>query len=367
MTADPRLGDLFLDLARLDGRSGHEKPVADYVLRFCQGLGLEAAADDSAARTGSDTGNVVCRYAGGGDLALLAHMDTARSTKDTKAVVLADRIASDGRGQLGADNRAGIAAILHAVERALRAGVRLKPFTIALTVMEETTMAGAVNLRLGPGVRAGFIFDSSLDPGSFAACSPGAAAFTARVAGRAAHAGIAPEQGVSAIAIAARAVAGLRLGRIDPETTANVGTIHGGEATNVVPAAAVVEGEARSMDPVKVEALVEETRRGFAAAAEAAGGQVGFEWRWDFRPYRLDPAAPVFREAVRAAAAAGLEPRPVPSHGGSDANHLNAGGLPSVNFGIGAKNPHADDEYILREHLAQASDIALALIKEPRA
>lgn len=359
---DRRLVEIFLELAKLDGRSGHEKPVADHLVRFLKGLGLEASTDGTEAVTGSDTGNVIARWSGGGDLALLAHMDSARSTKDTGAVVSDDRIASDGKGQLGADDRAGIAAILYAVEKAVRENLPLKPFTVAFTVMEETSMAGGIHLKLGPAIKTGFIFDSSLDPGSFAVSSPGAAAYVAEVVGRASHSGIAPEKGVSAIAIAAKAIAAMSLGRLDEETTANVGTIQGGEATNVVPAFARVEGEARSMEVSKVEAQIERTRSLFEKCADAAGGSVKFDWRWEFKPYRLAESSRSFVMACEALSKAGLEPRPTPSHGGSDANHLNAGGLPSVNFGIGAKNPHSDKEFILREHLRQACDIALALI-----
>ena len=133
MTGDSRLVELLLELARLDGRSGKEKPVAEYVIRFLRRLGLSAAADGTRGRTGSDTGNVIARYKGGGDFALLAHMDSARSTKDTRAIVSSRRIASDGNGQLGVDDRAGIAAILHAVETAMRRRPAVKPFTAAFT------------------------------------------------------------------------------------------------------------------------------------------------------------------------------------------------------------------------------------------
>ena len=363
MTGDSGLVKLFLTLARLDGRSGKEKPVADYVVRFLRGLGLSAGADGTAARTGSNTGNVIARYRGGGDFALLAHMDTARSTKDTRAVVSARRIASDGKGQLGADDRVGIAAILYAVETAKRERLAVRPFTLAFTVMEETTMGGSINLRLGRKIRAGFLFDSSLDPGCFAVRSPGAVSYVAQVVGKASHAGIAPEKGISAIAIAAKAVASLKLGRLDRETTANVGTIQGGEATNVVPPAARVEGEVRSMDPAKVLAEVERVRGRFAAAARAAGGKVRFDSHWEFKPYRLSEDSSVYQAASAAILKAGLKPRPVPSHGGSDANNLNAAGVPALNFGTGARNPHSNEEYVLREHLRQASDIALALLQ----
>jgi len=359
-----RLTELFLELARLDGLSGKEGPVAAYAVSFLKKLGLPAGTDGAARVSGSDTGNVVCPVHGGGDFVLLAHMDTARPTAGTRQETAGGRLTSDGKGQLGADNRAGMAAILYAVERAVKAGVPLKPFTIAFSTQEETSMAGGLNLELPPGITRGFVFDSSLDPGDYASASPGAAVFSAEVAGKPSHAGIAPEKGVSAIRIAAKAIAAFDYGRHDEETTSNIGTISGGEATNVVPASARAKGEVRSLDISKVEPLLARIRAEFEKAAAAAGGTVRFDWAWDFKPYRHAPGAPVCLAAEAALKAAGLKPAAVPSHGGSDANSLNAKGVPAVNFGIGARNPHADDEYILEEHLAKASEIVWQLIKK---
>lgn len=359
-----RLMDLFLELARLDGPSGKESPVADYAVSFLKNLGLAAGTDGAAGVSGSDTGNVVCPVGGGGEFVLLAHMDTARSTAGTKQVVTTDRITSDGKGQLGADNRAGIAAILYAVERAVGAGLPLKSFTIAFTTQEETTMGGGGNLSLPPGVRYGFVFDSSLDPGCYASSSPGAAVFTVQVTGKPSHAGIAPEKGVCAIRIAAKAISSLEFGRHYEDTTSNIGTISGGEATNVVPPSAQVKGEVRSLDTAKILPILERIGAEFEKAAVAVGGSARLEWAWDFKPYRHAADSPVCRLAAEAVKAAGLKPAPVPSHGGSDANTLNAKGVATVNFGIGARNPHADDEYILLEHLEQATEIVWQLIKK---
>ena len=361
---DEHLINLFLELARLDGPSGKEAPVADYAINFLMKLGLPAGTDGAAGVSGSDTGNVVCPVDGGGEFVLLAHMDTARTTAATRQVVTSDRVSSDGKAQLGADNRAGMAAILYAVERAVKAGLPLKPFTIAFTTQEETSMAGGLNLTLPAGVRHGFVFDSSLDPGAYAIASPGAAVFAARVAGKPAHAGIAPEKGICAIRIAAHAIDTLKFGRHDEDTTSNIGTITGGEATNVVPPSAVVKGEVRSLDLAKVPPILDQIKAGFEKAAAAAGGRSEFDWAWDFKPYRHAPDSEVCRLAAEAVKTAGLTPAPVPSHGGSDANSLNALGVATVNFGIGARNPHSDDEYILLEHLYKASEVVWNLIKK---
>jgi tripeptide aminopeptidase len=359
-----RLVDLFLELARLDGLSGKEAPVANFAASFLKKLGFPAQLDGAAEVSGSNTSNVVCPVGGGGGIVLLAHMDTARPTAQTNQVVTEDRISSDGKWQLGADNRAGMAAILYALERAVNTGLPLKPFTIAFTTQEETSMAGGLNLGLPPNIRYGFVFDSSLDPGCYAVASPGAAVFSAHVIGKPSHAGIAPEKGVSAIGIAARAIAAFRFGRHDEETTSNAGTIAGGEATNVVPGYALVRGEVRSLDKAKVLPVLDQIKAEFEKAAAEAGGSAKFDWAWDFQPYRHDKNSEVCRLAEAALRGAGLEPSAVPSHGGSDANSLNAKGVATVNFGIGARNPHADDEYILIEHLSKASEIVWQLIKK---
>ncbi len=360
--ASRRLIELFLELARLDGQSGREAPVAKFAAEFLRKLGLQPRLEEPPA--GANAGNVVCPVGGGGEFVLLAHMDTARNTSRTEQAVAADRIASDGKGQLGADNRAGMAAILYAVERAVHTSSPTKPFTIAFTVQEETTMAGGRALALPPSVKQGFVFDSSLDPGSYAVSSPGAAVFQAEVQGKPSHAGIAPEKGVCAIRIAAKALASLEFGRHDDETTSNIGTIAGGEATNVVPPSALVKGEVRSLDQAKVEPRLAAIRAAFERESAAAGGAVKFSWAWDFEPYRHAPGAPVRQAAEAALRSAGLTPAAVPSHGGSDANSLNAKGIAAVNFGIGARNPHADDEYILLDHLTKSSEIVWQLIKK---
>ncbi len=361
--ANRRIAELFLELVRIDGRSGKEAEVAQFAYSFLKNLGFQPQRDGSNTVSGSNTSNIVCPVGGGGDRALLAHMDTAGFTSSTKQAVTADRIASDGKGQLGAANRAGMAAILYALERAVNTGLPLKPFTVAFTTQGETAMAGGRNLVLPSGVRYGFVFDSSLDPGCYVAASPGAAAFAMHVTGKLSRAGAAPENGVSAIRVAAKAIAALDIDRHDTETTSNIGIISGGEGTNVVPAYTLVRGEVRALDKAKGLPVLEGIKAEFEKAAAAAGGSAMFNWAWDFQPYRHSKDSEVCRIAEAALRAAGLEPSAVPSHGGSDANSLNAKGVAAVSFGIGIRNPHANDEYILLEHLTKASDIVWQLIK----
>jgi tripeptide aminopeptidase len=351
---DRRLIDLFLELAAIEGLSGKERAVADRVTGFLRGLDLETAEDA--------TGNLVCRVGGGGDRALFSHMDTARSTKGVAPRVLDDRIVSDGTTVLGVDNRLGCALILRTVERAVREELSGAGFTAAFTVCEETTLAGSKNIAPGSHVRMAFVLDSAHRPGRYIVRGFGARRFRAEITGRAAHAGLAPERGVDAIRIAARAIAGMPLGRIDPSTTANIGSITGGTFTNVVPETAVLEGEARSDRAERADEIVAAIRSALEASAGEAGGTVRFESRWEFAPYQVpedSPARLAVEEAIRRA---GLAPEPVVSAGGSDANSLNARGIPAVNLGIGAQNPHGNDEFVLLEDMERAAAIAWGLV-----
>lgn len=358
-----RLIELFLQLARIDGRSGKEGEVAQFAYSFLKNLALEPQKDGANTVSGANTSNVVCPVGGGGEVALLAHMDTASFTSTTKQVVTADRIASDGKGQLGASGRAGMAAILYAVERAAVFNLPFKPFTIAFTTQGETTMAGGRNLRLPAGIRYAFVFDSSLDPGCYVSSSPGVAGFAAHVTGKPARSGPDTDPGISAIRIAAKAIAALDTDRYDEETTSNIGMISGGEATNVVPVYTLVRGEVRALDKAKGVPVLDGIKAEFEKAAAAAGGKAMFNWAWDFQPYLHDRDSALCRMAESALRGAGLQPVPVTSQGGSDANTLNAKGVAAVNFGIGAKHPRTNDEYILLDHLVKASEIAWQLIK----
>jgi tripeptide aminopeptidase len=206
------------------------------------------------------------------------------------------------------------------------------------------------------------LFDSAERPGCFICRSYGCQRISVAVRGRASHSGIAPEKGISAIAVAAKGIAALRLGRIDPETTANVGMMRGGSAINVVPEEATLEAEVRSVHPSRVEEEVARFRKVFEDEAARAGASVTVDAFWDFMPYEVDASSELYRRVAAALRAQGLEPQAKVSAGGSDANSLNARGLPAVNLGVGARNPHGNDEFILIEDLEKGAAIALSLL-----
>ncbi len=361
---DKRLLEIFFDLIKIDATSGKEKPVEDYIIAFLNNLGLNATVENIDPDSTGQSGNVICPVGNGGSFVLLSHMDTARSTSEVKPTITDDRILSDGKTVLGVDNRAGISSILFAVEKAIKQKTTLNDFTIAFTVQEETTMYGSRNLKLSDKIKMGFVFDSHERPGNFVNGSIGAVGFSARIIGKASHSGLAPEKGIDSIKIASGAIAEIKLGRIDDETTANIGIIKGGSAVNVVPEETFIEGEVRSMKTEKVIELAEQIKKIFEKHTSVAGGKLEFNYQWDFKPYKVTPEDEVFKKISSVISKVGLIPTPKISRGGSDANSLNEKGIKTVNLGIGAENPHSNEEYILLEDLQKSSEIAYELIKK---
>lgn len=360
---DERLTQLFLELTRIDAVSSQELPVAEYIMDFVGKLGLEASMDDAAKLSGGNAGNVIVPILGGGDFFLAAHMDTPRSTAGLKHCFHADRISSDGTTPLGVDDRGGVAEILYAVERAAKAGT-LQPATLLFSVCEETTMAGSLSYKPAPGIKYGFVFDSFMRPGNFVQATCGMIQFVFHIKGKSAHAGIAPENGVNAIRIAAEAITGFPFGWRGRMANANIGVIRGGTGTNVVCDDVFLKGEIRSASREEGEACLQGIVEHFRRTCSKYGGSLDVEWEWDFRPYEIREDDIPYKRFARAAAACGLEAVPQPTMGGSDANTYNHTGLKAINLGVGAQNPHGNDEFILYEDLQKASDIAYYLLTE---
>lgn len=361
MSSD-RLVDIFIDLVRIDGVCGQERDVAQYILNFLRGLGLPAFEDDARNHGGGNTGNIVCQVGSGGDRILLSHMDTARSTRSVNPIISNGVIKSDGSTVLGVDNRAGIAILLYAIEHTVRHNAVMRDMTFAFTVCEESTMDGARYLQLHPEIRMGFVFDSSLPPGHFIHGSCGAASFNITVYGKASHAGLHPEDGINAILIAAEALATTENGRRNNGTILNIGTIRGGTAINVVPDETVIKGEIRSMSTENAAEELDKLRQSFEKVASRQGGWLHFDYSWDFTPFYVDTHERAYLEAISVLKSIGLTPKPVVAWSGSDANVLNERGVPSVNFGIGAQNPHSNDECITINDLHTSAEIVQELM-----
>jgi len=366
--AQSDLLSLFLRLAPIDGISHAERTVADEVSAILRSAGILVKEDDAAPKVRGSSGNLFCfppdfdRNAPA--IVLEAHLDTVQSTTQLKPVVHDDRVTSDGTTILGADNRMGLSVLVDLLRNVARTNRPHSNFLVLLTVCEETGLYGADVADLTPfNIKSVYVFDCSKRPGIYIRESVGLYEFTAEFVGKAAHAGVAPEEGISAIAMAASAISKIQLGRIDPDTTANIGKIRGGEAVNVVPDKVLLEGEVRSFYPEKIRQHLSDIERVFAQAAGGTG-RLTFQSTPFCEPYVHTRETPAVVHLERAMIKAGLKPQPIRYMGGSDANKYNAKGIPSVNIGIGAQKPHSTEEYFLLEDLFKASEIAHALLEE---
>lgn len=354
---ETRLLNTFLDLLRIESPPGQEQEVAAYLQQALQQLG--AATELDAA------GNLFAVLPGPGPwVALNAHMDTVDTTAGLEPVVAGGYVRSNGRTVLGADDKAGIAVILEAVRSVCESEQPRASLELLFTVREERGLVGARHFDTSR-LRSPycFVFDSSQPVGHFVVQQPSQEKLFVTVRGRRAHAGVAPEQGVNAIVAAARALAAMPLGRIDEETTANVGVIRGGQSTNIVPDLVEVHLEARSHSEGKLQHQVQTMLDAFAEACAAMGAQVTVEREQSYRAYRLAETEPVVQRALAAARACGLEPALHASGGGSDANIFNERGLPSIVVGLDYREIHSPNEHMPIASLYAAAHLAEALIR----
>ena len=313
-----------------------------------EGLGFAVRFDDSAERTGSDTGNLIAFRAGSaaGAVALCGHMDTVRPCKGIEPVVEGGVIRSAGDTILSADDK------VH----------------IVLTTCEEMHLlgAGALDTSFLPEGTPCYVLDADGDPGTIVNQAPCHCTFTATFRGKSAHAGVEPERGVSALAMAAQAVCHMPLGRISAHTTSNVGVIECDGATNVVPGTCWLSGECRSTSLERARAERAAMDEAMRAAAAQAGGSVDIEWRTDYLPISYAADHPVVEGALRAARAAGLRPSLASSGGGADANILAGRGVSAITLATGMANYHSCDEYITVDNLNGCARLVEQLVLEAR-
>ena len=351
----------FKELAAIYGPGRRERDVADYIGERLDNL-WPVVEDDAADALDGDAGNLLIKIDGEGEpLLLSAHMDTVEPCAGVKPVVKNGYVYSRGDTILGADDRAAVAVLLELAEIADRLP-RRRPVEILFTVAEEVGLRGAKHFDYRSlESKAGFAFDTSQPPGYAVNAAPGSELVTATFRGRAAHAGIEPEKGISAIQMASAAIAAMQLGRIDHETTANIGVISGGQAINIVSERADIEGEVRSHDEDKLAAQIEQVTAAMENAAEDFGGVVDMKWEPAYVSYRLDEDTVPVVLFSRAARAVGLEAKFIAGGGGSDANVFNARGIPSIVLGCGFEKLHTTEERIAVASLVKLAELATAL------
>ncbi|HEY8625543.1 MAG TPA: M20/M25/M40 family metallo-hydrolase [Solirubrobacteraceae bacterium] len=363
-----RLHDTFEKLCRIESPSGRERACADWVSQELRAMGLEVQEDDAGAAAGSDAGNLFARIPGAGAASVLlcAHLDTVPLAAPVEPVRVNDGWENANEGILGADNKTAVAIVL---ELARRTASAPRPPAVGLemlfTICEEVSLRGSREFDVGRlRSRCGFVFDHATPVGGIVLASPTHHRILAEFRGRAAHAGVRPEDGRSAIAAAARAVAAMRLGRLDDETTANVGTISGGSAINVVPERCTLEAEVRSLDETRAEAVTTEVIDHLQDAANAAECDLDLTVERMFKGYRTRPRAPQVILAERALEACGYEPKHIVTGGASDANSLEDAGFPCLNLADGTERNHEPGERVSFAALEGMFEVAGALLTE---
>lgn len=360
--------DLFLELAAMPSPSGRERAVGERVARELRDLGLRPDVDDSGERIGSDTGNLYARIeptrAGGGiPIFFCAHLDTVPPVGPIEPVVEGGIVRNGAGTILGADNKAAIVAMLEGVRRVLAENRPHAGIELLFTTREETGCEGAEAFDASRlAARAGFVYDHAAPIGDVVLAAPFQRTIDVVFRGRSAHAGINPEDGRSAIAAAGRALADLRLGRIDAETTANVGRIAGGTARNVVPDECRLVAEARSRDEAKLLALVQEMVDTFTFAATVCDCEAETDLSELYRGYRLGRDDPAFRLATAALERAGFEARGVEVGGAADANVFNARGVPCAVLANGMTDIHGPGEHIAVADLEAMVEVTFAIV-----
>jgi tripeptide aminopeptidase len=364
--------ELFLQLVRVSSPPGSERAVVDLCASYLRDLGLEPIEDDAAGPLGGDAGNLYCRIPAsegetGTPLFFCAHTDTVPHSVPIRPVVSDGVVTNAEDGILGADNKATVAAVLDAVRQVVAHGLPHAGIELVLTAQEEVGLRGAKAFdhdRLHAPL--GYVFDHAGAIGGMVLEAPTQYSIDARFIGREAHSGIAPEEGHSAITAAARAIAEMRLGRIDDETTANVGLINGGRARNIVAGGCTISAEARSLVSGKALRQCQAMIDSITHAADAEGCEVETATTHEYEAYRLRRADPVVALAERALIACGYVPEVLRTGGGADSHIFNERGRPCLNIPNGMKAIHTSSEEIAVADVEGIVRIVLALLEAAR-
>lgn len=364
---EERLFQEFIRLAEISSPSCREREIADYLKKRLTELGLAVEEDDTAAKIGGNTGNLFARLPGEDGLEPLffaCHMDTVTPAEGVKVSFKEGVFRSQGDTVLGGDDKAGIACILEVLQLIRHEQLPHCPLEVLLTVGEEKGLLGSKNFDMSKvTAKTGYVLDSTGSPGGIVIAAPAQNILYITVRGKAAHAGFEPERGVNAIRIASEAISRLSLGRIDEETTSNIGIIEGGKATNIVPDAVYIEGETRSLDRAKLDAITDKITREFEKIREIPGAQCDIRVNFEYPEYRLEPEQHVVGFVAEAINRAGLDVRLETSGGGSDANIFNAAGLQVANLAVGMRNAHTTEEYLESKDLIEIAQILWEMVQ----
>ncbi len=369
MIDQKKLLNKFLELVGINGESGNEKQVAEYIKQNLYNLNIPFNEDDAGKSFGGNQGNILGYYSGLNKdvppILFSSHMDTIEPTKGIEPEIENGKVRTKGNTILGADNRVGVAILLSVIKNIIENKIETGPIYLAFTVAEEIGMFGAKNLKnIDPNLCCGFVFDSSADPGKIITSAPASSKLVFKVLGKSSHAAVQPEKGVNAIKIAAEAISKIETGRVTTTCTINFGVISGGKAINIVPDEVIVEAEARSQSNEELTERIDEIKSVFDSAASKFGGKIELNVFWKYTAFNLDEDSEPVKISKQAIESLGLKPETIVYPGGSDANVFNSNGIMSVNLGVGFKNVHSEKEYMEIKKLTDAANIGLLIAKE---
>lgn len=366
MVKEQRIVENFMDMVKIPSPSLGERAIADYLKKALIDLGLEVEEDNAGENHNGTAGNVigVLRAPGKAKVLFSAHMDTVKPCDQINPIIENGIIKGDGTSVLGGDDKGGIAAILEMLAVIKENNLEHPEIIVVFSIAEEIGLLGAKSFdsaKYAPDF--GFILDSSGKPGVVITQAPYSAKGKITIVGKPAHAGIAPETGINALTVAAHAITKIKLGRIDKETTSNIGTVSGGSAVNIVMPSIDMMYEARSLNGETLKCLLDETLGIFKATAEEFGAQFEHTVAIGYDGFVIPADAEILTIFKNACERAGVEFKPQPSGGGSDTNIYNGRGIPSLNLACGMSKVHTTEEFIEIKDLVGSAELLLEIVK----
>lgn len=367
MVNQERIVNKFCQYVQIASPTKSEGEFARFITKELEALGMKVIIDGAGEIVGSDTGNVIARLEGttsGETILLSCHMDTVSPGVNIKPVIRDGVIYSDGTTVLGGDNKAGIAAIVEAITLLKENNIPHAGIEVALSIYEEGGLHGAKNMDFSKfEAKRAFVLDSGGEPGQIIIQGPAQDKIDVKIIGKPAHAGVAPEEGISAIMVAAKAIENMKLLRIDEDTTANIGVVQGGSVTNIVMPELTIQAEARSLNNDKLNMQSKHMVECFVDAAESFGAQVDIELKRMYGAFVIDENAPIVEIVKKACANLSLKAFTASSGGGSDTNIFNTNGITAVNLGIGERKPHTLEEHLHIKDLVNTAAMLVEIIK----
>lgn len=369
MINEERLLKRFLEYVQIDSESFNERDMAIRASDDLRALGCEVWTDGAAGAIGSDGFNVCARLAASDDcrelppLLFSAHLDTVKPGLGVKPTVKDGFVYSGGDTVLGSDDKAGLAAVVEALTVIVERKLPHPTIEILFSLAEEMGLLGAKHADMsGFTAKEAIVLDCSGDVGGIITAAPGQIVISAEIIGKAAHAGIAPDEGVSAIQAAAAGVAAMKLLRIDHETTANIGTFKAEYATNIVPERVLIKAEARSRDAEKLKKQQDHMIKCLEDACRTYGAKLEYSISTEYTSYSFTEDEPLVQRLIAAFKKVGIEHSISATGGGSDANIMNHGGINAVVMAVGMERVHTTSERISLKNLNNTAKVCLALI-----